>query len=67
MASKSLPNPKSRRTRKPTSERRAIPRSTALNAHEAEVIDAAAQKQGVSVSAFLRQVALKAAKEAGIK
>lgn len=63
MTSAPLPSPKGRSNRKPAAERRGIPRSTALNEHEAQTIDAAAQRLGMSVSAFLRNAALEAAKE----
>lgn len=61
------PSPPGRRSRKPAAERRAIPRSTALNQREAELVDIAAQIQGISVSRFLRQAALDAAHKASSK
>lgn len=42
---------------------RAIARSTALNAVEANAIDSAAQSMGVSVSTFLRQAGINYARE----
>lgn len=56
------PSSPGRRSRKPAAERRAIPRSTALNQREADMIDNAAQMQGISVSLFLRRAALEAAR-----